>query len=121
MSLTLANIWQMHWRCVIHGDRWPIAGCLSSIRNQRYGQLAVQFQEMTPEDNDDLLLPMTITYTENSKECDSFLVPYHSSFAFLSDIRRYRKNQQHMVPIITSPHSCSHGTKTIFRFCFLHI
>jgi hypothetical protein len=105
IGLILGNIWQMHCRCVIDGDRWSSEACLTGIRNQRYGQLAAQFQPLKPEDNSEWLVPMCTTYTENAKEYDPLFVPYHSFFAFLTDLMQFRRNQQHMVPMIrTSAH-----------------
>jgi hypothetical protein len=105
IGLVIGNIWQMHWWCVIDGDRWSSEACLTSIRNQRYGQLAAQFQPSKPGDNSEWLVPMCTTYTENAKEYDPLFVPYHFSFAFLSDLMWFRRNQQHMVPMIrTSAH-----------------
>ena len=100
IGLILGSIWQMHWRWDIDSDRCSSEACLASIRNQRYGQLAAQFQSAKPEDNSEWLVPMCTTYTENAKEYDPLFVPYHSFFAFLSDLLRFRRNQQHMAPMI---------------------
>jgi hypothetical protein len=75
IGFILGNIWQMHWRCVIDGDRWSSEACLTSIRNQRYGQLAAQFQPSKAEDNSERLVHMRTTYTENVKEYDPSFVP----------------------------------------------
>jgi hypothetical protein len=42
--------------------------------------------------------PAATVYTENAKNYDYLFVPYHTSFAFRSDINRYRKNSQPIVP-----------------------
>jgi hypothetical protein len=49
--------------------------------------------------------PVATVYTENAKNYDYLFVPYHTSFAFLSDINRYRKNSQPIVPFFESPMS----------------
>jgi hypothetical protein len=39
----LSCIWKLHWKCVFDGAVWSSEACLTSIRNQRYGQLAAQY------------------------------------------------------------------------------
>jgi hypothetical protein len=73
------------------------------------------------KDNDDLLLPMTITYTENSKECDPFLCSLSLLFRLSEWHSQIPQEPATYDPNHYFAHSCSHGTKTIFCFCFLHI
>jgi hypothetical protein len=88
---------------------------LTSIRNQRYGQLAAQYHQKTNEDCAGRLIPMSTAYPKDAKNHDHFFEPYHTSFAFLQDVTRFQQGRQAYIPIMatSAPVSISKATYTL--------
>lgn len=67
LALIMPYIWRSHCQHLIEGSSWSVEACLTSLRNQRYGQLATQYHQKTNEDSAGCFIPMSTAYNEHPK------------------------------------------------------